>query len=363
MGNQFLPGGRLKRLVVAASIVGITLTFAAACGTSGGSSADSSVDYNSLSVDQLYQKAKTEGTLTLYSALSDDDLKTITDGFDKTYPGIKVERFQQQGEDSGAKMSEEARAGVYKADVLDADQDVMYAVGQSGLLAKYNAPVATDVNPALKKTYFTGYRLQVKPISWNTSKIPAADAPTGYSDLLDPKYSGKICAEASEVSVFADMLQQMGQAQGVQFWKTLTSHGLRFVDGQTNLVQSLISGDCPIAVSANVHTVAKNISKGAPMAWLKTDPLYANYDGVGVAAKAPHPYAARLWVNYVLSQTGQQAIADAWRVPANKTVQPKEKELQNNNYTLVLAGDDVMTNYAKLNALWYTTTNRPVVGG
>jgi iron(III) transport system substrate-binding protein len=363
MVRHFIAGRRLGRLIAVASIA-IVIGGTAACGGPAGAQASKANDkFNGMTLDQLYQGAKKEGAVVLYSALSDDDLKTISAGFDKEYPGIKIEHFQEQGEDSASKMSEEARAGVYKADVLDTDQNTMYAVGQAGLLAKYNAPVATNVDPRLKQTYFTGYRIQVKPISYNTKIISAADAPTGYTDLLDPKYDNKLCAEASEVSVFADMLQQMGQDQGTQFWKTLHQHGLRFVDGQTNLVQSLVSGDCPIAVSANVHTVAKDIAKGAPLAWVKTDPLYANYDGVGVAAKAPHPYAARLWVNYVLSETGQQAIANAYRVPANKSVQPKEPELQNNNYTLVLAGDTVMTNFTKLNNLWYTTTGRPVVGG
>lgn len=361
MRTSVMARGPWRRLAVTAAVVCVALS-SAACG-GGSDPGASSVNYASLSVDQLYQKAKSEGEVVLYSALSDDDIATLQAGFSKQYPGIKVTHFQEQGEQSASKLTEEYKAGVYKADVLDTDQNTIYAVGQEGLLAKYDAPVATNVDKSLKQTYFTGYRIQVKPIAYNTKLVSPADAPKDYQDLLDPKWNGKLCQEATDVSVFADRIQQVGQAAGTQYWKTLHSHGLRFISGQTNLVQAIEAGDCPIAVAANVHTVAKDASKGAPIAWVKTEPMYANYDAVGVAVKAPHPYAARLWVNYLLSQEGQQAIADAWRVPANPDVAPKEPELKDRDFKLILAGDDVMKNFSKYNTLWYTSTGRPVVGG
>jgi ABC-type Fe3+ transport system substrate-binding protein len=82
-----------------------------------------------------------------------------------------------------------------------------------------------------------------------------------------------------------------------------------------------------------------------------------------VAAKAPHPYAARLYANYLISQEGQATVVKAYRVPVNQKVEPKEKELANHDYNAVIAGDDVMKNFTKYNDLYYTSTGRPVVGG
>jgi iron(III) transport system substrate-binding protein len=319
---------------------------------------------DTMTMDQLYQAAMKNGEkeIVTYGTSSPGDLKAYTAVFDKKYPGIKIVHTKQQGEEAASKMATEAKAGVYNVDVLNVEQNTLYAVAQAGLLAKYDPPEAAGFDDRLKNPYFTGFRIQFKPMAYNTKLISAADAPKSYDDLLDPKWKGKVCEEATDVSVFADRLQELGEEKGVEYWKALYKNGLRFVSGQTALTNDVESGECPIAFSVNIHGIAEDASKGAPVAWVKTDPVYANYGGLGVAAKAPHPYLARLWVNYLLSEDGQQAVADAWRLPANSKVQPKEPELQNGNYTIVLAGDEVMKNFTHYNDLFYTTTGRPVVG-
>jgi ABC-type Fe3+ transport system substrate-binding protein len=350
---------RFAAVVLAVSL-GSTM---AACGSGSDSkSGKDSVDFNKLSLADLYAGAKKEGTLTLNSGASDDDLKIIAADFNKLYPGIKIKHFEQQGEDSAAKMAAEAKAGVHKTDVLDIDQNTIYAVAQLGLLAKYTPPEGAKFDTRLKKPWYTGYRIQIKPISYNTDKVKGADIPTGYNDLLDPKWKNKICAESDEISVFGNMLDAMGEKAGLAYWKTLHEHGLRLISGQNNVVQALESGDCSIAQSANVHSIAKEMDKGAPVAWVKTDPLYAIAGAIGVAADAPHPYAARLWVNYVLSDRGQQSLVDDYRIPANPAVKPKEKELQTGDYTMVLPTDKMLKDFTKLNNEYYEVTGRPVVG-
>lgn len=361
MNNSASSGHATKRWRLAAllSVAGVCL-LVTACSGSTSTSAPDTQKFNGMTVDQLYEGAKQEGTLVLYASDTGQDL---IPGFEQQYPGVKVQYFQQQGEQSASKAAAEARAGVYNVDVIDTEQDTIYALSQTGLLAQNSPPDGADVDAKYKNPYFTGYRVQLKPIAYNTKLIQAGDVPKSLNDLTDPKWANKICAEPTEVSVFADMVQNLGQDQTEQYWKTLTSHGLRFVSGQTNLVQSVVSGDCPVAVAANLHTVAADAAKGAPIGWVKTDPLYGNYGAAGVAAKAPHPYAARLWANYVLSQAGQQAVVNAYRVPSNHLVAPREPELADNKYNAVIAGDEVMKNFSKYNTLYYTTTGRPPTGG
>jgi ABC-type Fe3+ transport system substrate-binding protein len=345
--------------VLAAAVVATFVLSGCGSSSSGGGSSDA-VDYSSMTVQQLYDGAKKEGKLVLYAADTGGDMYP---GFEKAYPGVKVQYFQEQGEQSASKMQSEARAGVYNVDVLDTEQNTMYTMSQTGLLAKYAPPEASNVDAKYKSDYWVGYRVQLKPITYNTKEVTGADVPKTLQDLVDPKWTGKICAEPTEVSVFADMVQTLGQDQTVQYWKTLADHKLRLVSGQTNLVQSVISGDCPIAISSNLHTVAKSMAKDAPISWVKTDPLYGNYGAGAVAAKAAHPYAARLYANYLISQAGQATVVQAYRVPVNQKVEPREKELAGHDYNAVIAGDDVMKNFTKYNDLYYTSTGRPVVGG
>lgn len=359
--------GRMRKGRRAAVVIvaGLTVASLSACGSGGGNgsaSSQSGVDWNSLTVEQLYDGAKKEGKFVLYSGQSKDDLEVLSARFRQQYPGIEIEHFEQVGEDSASKLTSEANAGVYTTDIIDTEQNTIYQLAQLNLLATYTPPTASSFDNRLKKQWFTGHRVQIKPITYNTEQVPKTEAPQNYEDLLNPKWKGKVCAEAAEVSVFADMLQQMGKDQGIAYWKQLTANGIRFVNGQTNLVESVISGDCTVAVAANVHSVAKAMDKGAPVAWVKTDPLYANYGALAVLDRAPHPYAARLWMNYVLSDAGQQSVADDYRIPVNPDVQPKEPELTQGTFNIVLAGDDVMNNFADYNKLYYETTGRPVVG-
>jgi len=357
---------RLRRSLAAGSVLALSMALAACGGDGGGSDVPdvSDVDFDSMDMDALYDAAIENGEdkVTLYSVLSAEDLEVIAGPFEEKYPGIEVEGFEAQGEDSAAKMQEESNAGVYTVDVLDTEQNTIYAISEEGLLAEYSPPEAADFDPAYKKPTFTGFRIQIKPMAYNTELVSEEDAPQVYDDLLDPKWEGKVCAEASEVSVFSLMIEDWGEEAALAYWEELNDNGLRFISGQTSLIESIVSGDCPLATSANVHGVAPLADEGAPITWVKTDPMYANYGAVGVAKNAPHPYAARLWMNFVLSPEGQQSVADNWRIPANPAVPPKEPELQDpDSYNLMVAGDDIMERARELNDLYYTTTDRPVI--
>ncbi|MGH3741882.1 MAG: ABC transporter substrate-binding protein [Micromonosporaceae bacterium] len=348
-----------------ALVAAMTLPLAlAACSDSGpGPSAESGIDYDSLSVDELYEGAKEEGKVVVNNGASPEEMEVIAEKFHELYPGIEIEHFEQQGEDSAAKLLAEANAGVYETDLLDTEQNSAYAIAQEGLLAEYAPPVAENFDDRLKQPWFTGHRIQIKAITYNTEKVSEADAPDDYQDLLDPKWKGRLCVEESEVSTFADMLQDMGREEGIAYWKDLhETNEIQFIKGQGAVVESVIAGECHVSVAANVHSTSQAIEEGAPIKWVKTDPLYANFGAVGVVKNAPHPYAARLWVNYLLSDDGQQSVANDWRIPANQEVQPKQPDLQQGTYNMVLAGEEVMKNFSEYNSLFYETTGRPVVG-
>jgi iron(III) transport system substrate-binding protein len=350
----------------AAAVLALSL---AACGGGGGgddagSSETEDVDFDSMSMDELYEASQEAGedSVMLYTVLSEDDLAVIAEPFEKMYPGIEVQNYEGQGEDAAAKVVEEANAGVHAADTLDTEQNTIYAISQEGLLAEYEPPAAAEFDDQYKHPTFNGFRVQIKPMAYNSDLVSADEAPKDYEDLLDPKWKGKVCAEASEVAVFALMIEDMGEDEALDLWKGLVENDVRFISGQTTLIQSLISGDCTLSVSANIHGIAPEQENGAPVEWVQTDPMYANYGAVGVLKDAPHPYAARLWTNFVLSPEGQQSVADNWRIPANPAVTPREPELADpSTYNVLVAGDDIMERARELNDLYYTTTERPVV--
>ena len=310
---------------------------------------------------KLIEGAKKEGELSLYSVQSGDDLKRSDPEFQQMYPFLKMNRYREDGEQLAAKLMAEARAGAFVADILDIAQEPMFVVAKAGLLAEYNAPERQALDAKFKQQFFTNYRIQTKPISYNTNLVSKDQAPKGYDDLLNAKWKGKLVMEPTDVTVFAGTIQHWGEEKALQFWKGVTANGLQFRAGQTQLVQLLAAGEFPIAVAANLHTIEQEKPKGAPLDWVNTKPLFTSTGAVAVTKNAPHPNAARLWVRYQLSKNGQEAVADTGRLPVNPAVPPKHKRLIEEGYEVLLSGDTVLNQYERLNKLFFEVTGRPVV--
>jgi iron(III) transport system substrate-binding protein len=68
------------------------------------------------------------------------------------------------------------------------------------------------------------------------------------------------------------------------------------------------------------HTVEELAAKGAPLGWLPIQPVFMNLVGVGLTAKAPHPNAAQLFIEFLTSREGQMVISSFHRVPARPDV-------------------------------------------
>ena len=66
------------------------------------------------------------------------------------------------------------------------------------------------------------------------------------------------------------------------------------------------------------------------MDWVYLNPVFANIHPTGIAAKAPHPYAARLFIVYVLSKRGQEVIRGMNRIPDRIDTPPDQARLTEN---------------------------------
>lgn len=76
------------------------------------------------------------------------------------------------------------------------------------------------------------------------------------------------------------------------------------------------------------HHSAISAAQGAPVQWIKMEPLLQTISLVGIVKDAPHPNAARLFVEYVLSDEGQKVLAAHDYLPADPAVPAKLAELK-----------------------------------
>ena len=98
--------------------------------------------------------------------------------------------------------------------------------------------------------------------------------------------------------------------------------------GARQVLDLVISGEHPIALQIfNYHAVI-SAAKGAPVAWGHVAPSTVSASSVSVAKRAPHPNAAKLLAEFLVSTEGQALFRDADYVPANPAVPPRDPRLR-----------------------------------
>jgi iron(III) transport system substrate-binding protein len=272
---------------------------------------------------KLVEGAKKEGTLTLYSSATVDDIKALTSAFEKKY-GIKTNVWRASSENIIQRAATEARGGRFDVDVFETDGVYMEAIQREKLLQPVKTPFLSDLIPAAipKHGEWIGDRVQIFTAAYNTRLIKKADLPKSYEDLLDPKWKGKLAIETGDYDWFSAVVSDMGEEKGLKLFRDIVAkNGVSVRKGHTLLTNLVVSGEVPLSLTTYLYKVLQFKNDGAPIDWLSLPPEVARSQGTGMAAKAPHPYAAVLFIDFLLSD-GQSILAKRDFIPTNIKVKP-----------------------------------------
>ena len=267
----------------------------------------------------LVEAAKKEGKLAFYTAMDLAFAERLGKTFEEKYPGVSLTILRQPGEKIRTRILTEMRAGKFLWDVVSFNHLDMHVLAQEGLLAAYASPETRSGFPAGAvdpRGRWAAIYVRQFVIGYNTRSVPPADAPKSWEDLLLPKWKEMFAMDESDVEWYAAMLDYLGREKGSAFMRSLARQNPQLRRGHSLLGRLLIAGDFPLAL---VHAAEMDAAKqaGAPVDWVKTlDPVITSPSQVAVSAKAPHPNAARLFVDLLLSAEGQTIIRDRGRVPA-----------------------------------------------
>jgi iron(III) transport system substrate-binding protein len=271
---------------------------------------------------RLIDGAKREGTVSLYSSAVIDDTTTITAAFEKQY-GVKVQLWRGSSEDILRRAVIEHRAGRYDVDVAETAGPDMEGLQREQLLQQMTSPVFADLMPQAvspRRAWVTS-RLSIFTAAFNTTLIKATDAPKTYDDLLDPKWRGKLGIEADDANWFMSIAGAMGEDKAVPlFRKIVAQNGMSVRKGHTLLANLVVAGEVPMGLTVYGYRINELKKKGAPVDGTLVPPVVALPTGIGVFAKAPHPNAAALFMDFFLGD-GQRILAGRGNVPTNRTVQ------------------------------------------
>ena len=258
----------------------------------------------------LIDGAKKEGALTLYD--SHTWFRTVVKEFEKKYPFIKVSEFRSDSKTMLKRILEEFKAEQHLVDVIETTAAAMQIMKRDGMFQEYFSSQAryypADVTEKGKKGLdYLGDRETYNSLGFNTNLVSSAEAPKTLKDLLDPKWKGKMAIAGTSTGVrwVGSVLITMGR----EFLNKLGDQDIKVQNmSGAALAGLVVSGEValsPTIFDANVHTAKQ---KGAPIAWRPLEPVVTTVGYSGLSAKAPHPHAALLFLDYLHSREGQQMI-------------------------------------------------------
>ena len=282
--------------------------------------------------ERLATRAKQEGTLVVYTSLAPTESKPLAEAFEKKY-GVKVELWRAHSDKVVQRTVTEGQAHRNAVDVVETNGPEMEMIAREKLLAPFESPYIADLPPQAvpKHRLWMPDRLNFFVVGYNTTKVKRSELPATYEGFLDPKWKGRLGIEATDSEWMGALLHEWGEAKATDFMKKLAQQDPSLRKGHVLLAQLVASGEIPVALTAYQANVLSLKKKGAPIDFVPVQPVVARPQGIGVAKEAPHPNAALLFVDFVLSPEGQKLYESMGRVPSSMKVR---SEL--NNFPFVM---------------------------
>jgi iron(III) transport system substrate-binding protein len=250
-------------------------------------------------------------------------MKALTSAFEKKY-GIKTNVWRASSENIVQRAATEARGNRFDVDVFETDGVYMEAIHREKLLQPVKSPYLSELIPAAIPSHgeWIGDRVQIFTSAYNTNLVRKTGLPKTYEDLLDPKWKGKLAVETGDYDWFSAVVSDMGEEKGLKLFKDIVAkNGVSVRKGHTLLANLVVSGEVPVSLTTYLYKVSQLKNDGAPVDWFVLPPEVARSQGTGMAAKAPHPNAAVLFIDFLLSD-GQSILAKRDFIPTNVKVQP-----------------------------------------
>ena len=264
---------------------------------------------------ELIAAAEAEGKLVFYTAFDVQVAEMLAKAFEAKYPKIKVQAQRSGAERIYQRLEQELTSNIHVADVVDTTDATHFLVWKrKGTLAAY---VPEDVAkwPKAQRDadgYFATNRATLSAVGYNSKLFKDEDAPKSYADLLEPRFKGKIVKAHPGYSgnvMTATFI--LSRALGWSYFEKLGQQKVLQVQSSTEPPKKLALGERPVMVDGNEYNTIIEIKKGAPIKLVymaEGTPLMAG--NAAILSKAPHPNAAKLFVNFLYSREIQQLLVD-----------------------------------------------------
>jgi iron(III) transport system substrate-binding protein len=310
------------RTKILAAVILATCVTAARAQTTG---ADHSAIYSYKGADRdqrLAAKAREEGTLTFYTSMATTESGPLAQAFEKKY-GVKVQLWRALSENVLQRALTEARGGRRSVDVVETNAPEVEALAREQVVAEFDSPHVADL-PAWAisphRRWF-GTRANLWVTGYNTGKVKRDELPATLEGFAEPKWKGKLALEATDSDWMYGVVEFMGEERGLAFFRKLAALKPEMRKGHVLVAQLVAAGELPVCLTIYSGNADSIKEKGGPIDWVAVEPLVGRPQAIALAKNAPHPHAALLFADFVLSPEGQKLLADMGRNPSSRTQQ------------------------------------------
>lgn len=256
-------------------------------------------------------KAEQEGELVYYSHDGEAGASAVVEGFMKDFPKIKARYVRAQTGALFNKVLSERAAGRFDVDVIQFSEiatavDFQKRGGYERYVSPQNEFYAPEhLSPTPGDYFWVG--VTFAGIGYNTDRVPAAEAPKTWKDLLDPRWRNAMSTKQATSGMQFMEWYMLRKLYGDDYWKEFAKQRPRGFDARAQLFDRLAKGEDKVCALAEYAGYALYKEKNAPIAFVAPpDGLPATPALAGIVNKAPHPEAAKLFIDWHMSPRGQE---------------------------------------------------------
>jgi ABC-type Fe3+ transport system substrate-binding protein len=277
----------------------------------------------------LLEGAKKEGKAVLYTPINvNETLIPLGDAFSKKYPGVKLEYWRGGTVEQMAKITAEINSKNQFADLTEGGSGAVQAI-KGNMVDPFYSPSLEVYDKAYldPRSLWAPSRVAYMGNAFNTRQINADQVPKNFEQLLDPKLKGKMVwvpGTDTGAPLFIDnVLKVMGREKGEEYLKKLATQDITpFPSDLNNMTNRLAQGEYTMSIHSTAHDVKRLAKSNAPVEVQMLEPIPGIVNAIQLIKGAPHPHAAMLFLDYFLSEEGQDVLSNHGYMAVHPKVQP-----------------------------------------
>lgn len=276
----------------------------------------------SQSIDALYEKAKSEGSVVLYTGGPAAPWDVVAKEFSARYPGVNVSVTGGFSNVLDKKIDAQLASNNLEVDlaVFQTLQDFV-RWKQQGALLEFKPQGFDKIDPSFKDPSgdYVAVQINAHTYAYNPNLVKPEDVPRSALDFLNSRFKGKVvsCYPADDdATLYA--FYSIVQKYGWPYMDRYMANQPNFIQGHLGVVRSIASGENLVTFDtiAGISMDQKNLGLTQAVAFPQSDALPIWPFTAAIFKSAPHPNAAKLFLTWYLSPA-EQSQTGSWSPRSN----------------------------------------------